>query len=80
LDFLEICSHIKAFIQFKYFTCFSELSRLHAEQKVIKDDISKLRRELDETKRDLLKAVADSETRTTELLLRVLDEIKSSRD
>ena len=56
---------------------FSEISRLCAEQKVIKDDISKLRKELADTKKELLQEVADSESRTTELLLRVLEEIKS---
>ncbi|XP_063680891.1 uncharacterized protein LOC134816080 [Bolinopsis microptera] len=60
-------------------TSSREMSKLHAEQKIVKDDISKLRTELDATKKELLKAVAESESRSTELLLRVLEEIKSSR-
>lgn len=58
---------------------FSNLSRIHSEQKAIRDDIRNLRQELGDTRKELLQAVAESESRTSELLHRILDELKSCK-
>ena len=58
---------------------FSDLKRIHSEQKAIRDDIGKLRKELSDTRKEVLQAVSDSESRTSELLHRILEELKECK-
>ena len=58
---------------------FSDLKRIHHEQKAIRDDISKLRKELSDTRKEVLQAVSDSESRTSELLHRILEELEECK-